>query len=209
VQLWVIAALVVAFVGVVLKGTRGEPHPIVLVLLALAIGFFGWREYTGRQLEDRLGKVASTLAMRPVGVKCQGTAAALVDAGAELGTVQFDQDGEPAGHTDLTHGVCDHLESYLGGHQALPSGDEVIAVHVLAHESYHLFGIIDEGRTECMSVQNTARTAELLGATPTEARSLAQRYWNEFYPRLPDEYRSSECHDGGGLDRHPASSDWP
>jgi hypothetical protein len=209
VQLWVIAALAVAFVGVVLKGTRGEPHPIVLVLLALAIGFFGWREYTGRQLEDRLGQVASTLAMRHVGVKCQGTAASLVDAGVELGTVQFGPDGEAAGHTDLTHGVCNHLESYLSGHQALPSNDEIIAVHVLAHESYHLFGILDEARTECMSVQNTARTAEMLGATATQARSLAERYWTEFYPRLPNEYRSNDCRDGGSLDRHPATSDWP
>jgi hypothetical protein len=209
VQLWVIAALAVAFVGVVLKGTRGEPHPIVLVLLALAIGFFGWREYTGRQLEDRLGQVASTLAMRHVGVECQGTAASLVDIGAELGTVGFGPDGEPAGHTDLTHGVCGHLESYLDGHQALPSDDEIIAVHVLAHESYHLFGIIDEARTECMSVQNTARTAEMLGASATQARSLAERYWTEFYPRLPNEYLSSECRDGGSLDRHPQSSDWP
>lgn len=208
-QLWVIAALAVAFVGVVLKGTRGEPHPIVLVLLALAIGFFGWREYTGRQLEDRLSQVASTLAMRHVGVECQGTAASLVDIGAELGTVQFGPDGEPAGNTDLTHGVCNHLASYLDGHQALPSASEIIAVQVLAHESYHLFGIIDEARTECMSIQNTARAAEMLGATPTQARSLAKRYWTEFYPRLPAEYQSNECRDGGSLDRHPATADWP
>jgi hypothetical protein len=209
VELWVIAALAVAFVGVVLKGTRGEPHPIVLVVLAAAIGFLGWREFTAHKLEARLGKVASTLAMRHVGVKCQGTAASLVDIGVELGTVQFSGDGGPAGHTNLTHGVCGHLESYLGGHQALPSADEVIAVHVLAHESYHLFGIIDEARTECMSVQNTARTAELLGATPEQAQALAARYWSEFYPGLPDEYRSPDCRDGGSLDRHPASSDWP
>ncbi len=204
-----IAALVVAFVGVVLKCTRWRPHPIVLVVLAVAIGFFGWRAYTGHRLEDRLGTVASALAMRHVGVECQGTAASLVDVGFELGTVEFSADGEPAGHTDLTHGVCGHLASYLDGGQALPSDDEVIAVHVLAHESYHLFGIVDEARTECMSVQNTARAAEMLGASQEQAQALAERYWTEFYPRLSDDYRSTECRNGGSLDRHPASSDWP
>ena len=208
-ELWLIAALAVAFAGVVLKGRRAEPHPIVLVVLAIAIGFLAWRAYSGHRLEDRLGNVASTLAMRHVGVECQGTAASLVDIGVELGTVEFSADGGPAGHTDLTHGVCGHLANYLDGHQALPSADEVIAVHVLAHESYHLFGIEDEARTECMSVQNTARAAELLGATATQAQALAERYWTDFYSRLPDDYRSTECRDGGGLDRHPQSSDWP
>jgi hypothetical protein len=209
VELWVTAALTVAFAGVFFQGRRASPHPIVLVVLATAIGFLGWRAYSGHRLEDRLAGVASTLAMRHVEVECQGTAASLVDIGVELGTVEFSADGGPAGHTDLTHGVCGHLASYLGGDQARPSDDEVIAVHVLAHESYHLFGIEDEARTECMSVQNTARAAELLGATPTQAQALAERYWTDFYSGLPDDYRSTECRDGGGLDRHPASSNWP
>ena len=110
-----IAALVVAFAGVLLKGTRGEPHPIVLVVLAVAIGFLGWRAYNGHRLEDRLGRVART---RP---------------------------GPPA----------------------------------------------------------------LLGATPTQAQTLAERYWTDYYPRLPDDYSSVDCRDGGSLDRHPASPSWP
>jgi hypothetical protein len=29
------------------------------------------------------------------------------------------------------------------------------------------------------------------------------------YPRLPQEYRSPECRNGGELDIHPESSVWP
>ena len=95
---------------------------IALPLLAL-VGFGGWRYERTRSLEHRLAAVASQIARRPVKVHCQGTVAATVDVGAELGKVQFDGAGKPADTTDLTHGVCGWLsvEQY-----AIPRLSEIL-----------------------------------------------------------------------------------
>jgi hypothetical protein len=72
-----------------------------------------------------------------------------------------------------------------------------LAVDVLAHESWHLAGVIDEAQTECRAVQTLAWTAEQLGATPEQGRALARRYLETGYPRLPERYRSGVCDVGG------------
>jgi hypothetical protein len=38
---------------------------------------------------------------------------------------------------------------------------------------------------------------------------IALHAWDLGYTQLPPQLRSPECHDGGALDRHPASSAWP
>jgi hypothetical protein len=85
----------------------------------------------------------------------------------------------------------------------------MISVHVLAHEAEHLAGYTSEAVAECRSVQTTEQTALLLGATPAQARALAVWYATDVYPRMPDDYRSDECHDGGRLDLHPNDPRWP
>ena len=68
-----------------------------------------------------------------------------------------------------------------------------LAVDVLAHESWHLAGVIDEAATECHAVETVAWTAERLGTTPEQGRELARRYVATGYPRLPQRYRSGAC----------------
>ena len=68
-----------------------------------------------------------------------------------------------------------------------------LAVDVLAHESWHLAGVMDEALTECHAVETLAWTAERLGATPEESRALARVYLATGHPRLPDRYRSGRC----------------
>jgi hypothetical protein len=92
---------------------------ILLGLAMLAVlGWGGWRYEHERALEHRLGRVASALAGRPVRVRCESSAGAMIDVGAELGTVQFDAAGHPADSTDLKHDVCVWLSSL----QHRPSG---------------------------------------------------------------------------------------
>jgi len=50
-----------------------------------------------------------------------------------------------------------------------------MAVDVITHESWHLRGTQDEGRTECNALQTMGATAQMLGATPGQAAALARR----------------------------------
>lgn len=177
----------------------------LLALLLLAVlGFGGWRYERTRSLEHRLGKIASVIARRPVKVHCQGSVAATVDVGAELGTVQFDPNGRPADTTDLRHSVCGWLAQLPGGSVA----DAATAVEVLAHESYHLAGIADEAQAECDALQTMGWVAEQFHATPQQIRTWTA-YSLARYPSMPDEYVSDECRNGGRLDLRPTSDVWP
>jgi hypothetical protein len=174
------------------------------VAVLCALGFGGWRYEHARSLEHRLGVVASQIAHRPVKVHCQGSVAATVDVGGELGKVQFDGTGKPADTTDLIHSVCGWLAKLPGGTVA----NAATAVAVLTHESYHLAGVTDEAQTQCYALQTMGWTAIQFGATPPQART-----WTAFslarYPDMPDEYVSGDCRNGGPWDLHPTSDIWP
>lgn len=193
------------------RDTLGRPLPApvwsiaLLVVLALVLAVPGARR---RVEEARLASVAARLAGHRVTVHCQTNAAALVDAGAELGFVPYDENGVPRPVTTLKRGPCQDLRSYLGGATAHPTSDEVVAVHVLTHEAMHLRGETDEAVAECEAVQRDALTARMLGASARQARELAVRYWLTVYPDMPDDYRSRDCVPGGVLDEHLDSAPW-
>ena len=84
-----------------------------------------------------------------------------------------------------------------------------MAVDVITHESFHLQGIQDEGKTECSSLQTMAATAQQLGATPAQGVALARGQYAEGFPRMPDQYRSAHCSDGGAFDLRPDDPRFP
>jgi len=84
-----------------------------------------------------------------------------------------------------------------------------MAVHTLAHETWHLHGVSSEALTECNALQTTARAAELFGADPTAAQATAEYVWRFMYPLEPDEYRLAACVNGGADDLRPADPVWP
>lgn len=99
----------------------------------------------------------------------------------------------------------------------------VIAIHVLAHESFHLADFTagkpvvttreaGESRAECFGMQHLARVAVELGAAPEDARSIALYYAENMYAgwqATDPAYWSADCRAGGPLDLNPATSDWP
>ena len=177
---------------------------VVALLVAAVAGFFGYRHVEGERLEHRLGTVASAIARRPVKVHCQGETGALLDVGPELGTVQFDAEGHPADHTDLKHQVCGWLAKLPGGSVA----HAATAVEVLAHESYHLAGYMDEATAECYALQTMPYVAQQFHATPAQIRTWVA-YSFARYPSLSEEYVSPDCVPGGSLDLHSPSAIWP
>ena len=175
-----------------------------LVLVAVVAAVPGAQ----RKVEERrLAKIASSLAGKNVSVNCQDGAEAFVDAGSELGWVAFDANGVPEPRTLIKREQCKYLKAY-DKHPSNPSWDEMVAVHVLTHESMHMRGERSESVAECEAVQRDALTAQGFGATPEQAMALARRYWAQVYPRMPDDYVTGACGPGGALDEHLASSPW-
>ena len=173
-------------------------------------------------LDHQLGAVATQLAGRPVRVHCQGITGELLDATAEEGSVQFDANGRPADVTDLKRPICDALSRFPHDVKS-PSYacvlaqadctnaifDDVIAVHTLAHESWHLRGNGSEAITECYALQTTAYAATLLGADPQAAQATATYALLRLYPNMPDEYKEADCVNGGPMDLRPTDPHWP
>jgi hypothetical protein len=163
-----------------------------------------------RANELRLAKVASAIAGRPVDVHCPGFLQRLVDVSPNAGSVYFSADGRPGNYTELNGKTCSTLEDFAKGHT---DGDDAIrvaaALHVLAHESFHLAGVRNEAEADCYGLQRTAFVAERLGADPVDAQRLAGLALLERAQSAPPEYRSPQCYDGGALDLDPGSSVWP
>lgn len=159
------------------------------------------------RLEHRLADVAGELVGARVDVHCTTPSETFTAAGAELGYVRWGPDGVPEHATVLAYDECARLRSWLGSDKRTPSLDEVVAVHVLTHESMHMAGRKGESAAECAAVQRDARTAELLGASPQQAATLAHRYWVEAYPRMPDDYRGG-CGPGSAGDEHLSAPPW-
>lgn len=160
------------------------------------------------QLERKLEDAASTLIGARVEVDCQSFGQAFVDAGAEFGYVRFGPDGVPERRTLIKREQCSDLRDYLASDKRNPSLEHVVAVHTLTHEAIHMSGVTSEAETECIAIQRDAETARLLGASHHGATALGVSYWTNFYPRMPDEYRSDECRPGGALDIRSPDAPW-
>jgi hypothetical protein len=188
---------------------REKAFPLISVLVLTALGA-GLLVPVVRhhRLEGRLTDVATTLVGAPSVVHCQTAGRELMDLGTELGYVKWGPQGVPEHETLIKRAPCNHLAAYLRGDHAHPSQQEIIAVHVLSHESRHMAGTTNEAVTDCQAMQRDAWTARLLGASPSEALALAHSYWLTVYPRMPDDYRSGECSRGGPLDEHLVDAPW-
>jgi hypothetical protein len=188
---------------------RERPFPLisVLVLVSLAAGLLV-PVVRHHRLETRLSAVATTLVGARSVVNCQTAGGEMIDLGPELGFVRWGPGGVPEHQTLIKRAPCKELAAYLRGDHAHPSADEVIAVHVLSHESRHMAGTTSEALADCEAMQRDAWTARLLGASPAEALELARTYWRVDYPRMPEEYVSGECGRGLRLDEHLGDAPW-
>ncbi|MFN2470378.1 MAG: hypothetical protein ABR583_05195 [Gaiellaceae bacterium] len=195
---------------------------LAAAVIVLVAGMLALRAHQGRATEHRLSAVASTIAGRSVHVRCQGAFAATLDATEESGRVRFGADGRPGEAADLSRDVCRALEEWprLHGEKRFAcletarrcEWSELRYVHALltlAHESQHLAGERGEAAAECYALQSLALVARRLGSPPAQARAVARSGLAEIYVRMPGEYRSGECRNGGRLDLQPNDPSWP
>jgi hypothetical protein len=187
---------------------REKDLPVIRVSALVLVAVVAAVPGAQRKVEERrLGTIASSLAGKHVSVHCQDGAEAFVDAGSELGWVAFDENGVPEPRTLIKREQCKLLKAY-DKDPSDPSWDEMVAVHVLTHEAMHMRGERSEEVAECQALQRDAITAQAFGATPEQAKALAVRYWRQVYPRMPDDYITGACSEGGSLDERFVTSPW-
>lgn len=159
-------------------------------------------------LDATLGHDASKLIGVNVSVNCQTLTGSTIDMGNELGYVQWGPDGVPEHKTLIKHQQCNDLAAYLRSNKKHPTAAQILAVHVLSHESMHMAGHTSEAVAECYAMQHDAKLAQIMGAPYGAAIALARQYWITVYPRMPDAYRTGECRAGGQFDLHLPDVPW-
>jgi hypothetical protein len=188
---------------------RPRPFPLIAVGLLVVFGCASLTPFALRfRLERRLEAAASEFVGSRVDVRCQTFGGAFVDVGADLGYVVFGSDGRPERWTLIKREQCRELSGYLSSDKLNPTRSQIVAVHVLSHESIHMSGVRNEARTECLAMQRDAEMARLLGAPPQAAGALAVAYWRDVYPAMPPAYRSEQCGPGLELDGGRADAPW-
>lgn len=169
----------------------------------------GWDSLDGStRLEavERFSDEASLVAEKPVSIYCDESrdfvgAVQHADGVAEVG-------GERA---YLTPEIC--LDLYrLAFEDEVRGSQTARAIAVLAHESWHLRGVREEGTTECYALQSGVEIGQRLGLSEERARQLMRQQLTENALRGGGsfEYRvPPECRDGGRLDLDPGSTRFP
>ena len=192
----------------------------VLLLMIPLLLFSAWQFVRREQNENRLALVASEVALRDVDVNCPGFWTRLVEVTPNAGWVDFDEHGRPSDETKLSAASCRSLERVWRGKQGsfrclLAGGCDtetlmaVSGIVTLAHEAWHLRGIVNEARTQCYAVQTTEAVARALGVGAADASVIAVRVALDDSRAPAGEYHSVECRPGGVYDLRPQTRDWP
>jgi hypothetical protein len=185
------------------------------LIAALALVFWvvesrtGWNgldESARAEAAARFSQEASRLAEKPVTIRCD-------DSGDYVGAVQH-ADGVAVVGGDLAYLTPERcLDLYrLAFEGEVRSNRTGRALAVLAHESWHLRGVSDEGTVECYALQTGVEIGQRLGLSVDEAQQLMRQQLvdNALRGRSSPEYRiPPDCRDGGRLDLKPDSSRFP
>jgi hypothetical protein len=193
---------------------------LALVLLVPLMLVSAWQYTRREENENRLALVASEIALRDVDVSCPGFWTRMVEITPNAGWVDFDEHGRPSSRTSLSASTCRSLERVwrgkrrsfgclLGGGCDEDTVRAAFGIVTLAHESWHLRGVLNEAQAQCYAVQTTEQAARALGVPPAHAHVLALRVAADDGAAPRGDYHSGECRPGGAFDLHPKTPDWP
>ena len=185
------------------------------LIAALALVFWfvesrsGWGSLsvdTRTEAQNRFSEEASRIVGKPVRIRCD-------EEGAFVGAIQHADGVATVGGelSYLTPERCYDLYR-LAFDGEVTFSQTARAIAVLAHESWHLRGVADEGTTECYALQSGVELGQRLGLSEGTARQMMRQQLAENAGRTgsSSEYLvPPECKDGGRLDLDPESSDFP
>jgi hypothetical protein len=187
---------------------------VVIGLVALAAWGIsvrrGWSALdngTQTRIEHVLSQQAQRIAGHPVSVRCD-------IKGTHVGSVQeADGEAEVGGRNAwLTPGICYRLYKLIDHNDTHSFNATGRAVAVLAHESWHLQGVADEGVANCYAFQSGVGIGVRLGLSSSRARALMreQLATNDFDSSGAPQYVvPAGCRDGGLYDLDRASTRFP
>ncbi len=183
----------------------GAAITIVAAILYFASRPQGWNAVSaGNQAkaEAAFSREASLIAGHPARIGCD-------TSGAHVGFVQ-EADGvaEVGGRQAyLTPSNCDTLYQLAFKHRVQSFSRTARAIAVLAHESWHLQGVSNEGLTNCYGFQSGVQIGVHLGLSESRARAMMreQLATNASDSGTNSQYRvPSGCRDGGAQDLNSA-----
>jgi hypothetical protein len=179
---------------------------LVLWFVERNTGWNGLDAETRAAATQRFSDEASRVAGKQVEIRCD-------ESGEFVGAVQH-ADGVALVGGDLAYLTperCHQLYrlAFKGEVKAAQTGR---AIAVLAHESWHLRGVREEGATECYALQTGVALGQRLGLSEGRAQQLMRQQLveNSLRRGSSSEYRvPPDCEDGGRLDLNPASDRFP
>ncbi len=194
------------------------PAFVMLAIFLLALGALVWPQYRARAVEAKVKPLVQELAGRDAGARCPRYITAIF---TNVGSVSLDANGNPADRTDLTGPICDALRHLFtpdgraelkclvtDGRCSDSARRSVIALAVVAHESMHLRGILDEAAAECSSIAEGQRSGELVGLSPEQGRMIGYLHLRALNPSTPQEYAVStgDCDAARDLTARPPAT---
>lgn len=192
------------------KGVREkEVSAVSVILILMLLVPVGFTELRWQVLQAKGTEVVKEVSqIRTAHLYCQRASEAFFDSHpARFGEVNYDKPEEAWVATGSCQAVFDYM---LSPNKSNPPLNQIIGIHVLVHEAGHIGGNKDEASTECSAMQKFTLAAVKLGATPDEARSMVDRYYNEVYKlNADDRYTSPDCVNGGKMDLNPKSDVFP
>ena len=181
-----------------------------VAVLVLLLQRGGWNDLGAgerREAEARLSVEASRVAGKPVRIACD-------TSGRYVGAVRHADGIAAVGGrlAYLTPELCYALDR-LALHGDVPSFSQTSrAIAVLAHESWHLRGVRNEGRAECFALQSGVRVGRRLGLDEETARRMmrSQLVANQLNGAATAEYVvPADCVNRGRLDLSPTVDRFP
>jgi hypothetical protein len=150
-----VSAAVLAFVALVAWGVN------------VRRGWSSLDQATQAHVEAVISHQAALIAGHPARVHCDS-------AGRHVGAVQEADGLAEVGGTNawLTPGICFQLHRLIDDHDSRSFSATGHAIAVLAHESWHLHGVADEGVANCYAFQSGVPVGIRLGLSSSRARAL-------------------------------------
>jgi hypothetical protein len=183
---------------------------IVGGILFYAVRPHGWNAVSATdqaRAEAVLSRQATGIAGHPARVVCD-------TSGRHVGIVQEADGAAPVGGqvAYVVPSLCDALYQLRFKHRVQSFSRTARAIAVLAHESWHLHGVSDEGLTNCYAFQSGVAVGVDLGLSESRARAMMRE---QLATNASDSAGDSRylvppgCGNGGEYDLHPGSNHFP
>lgn len=157
--------------------------------------------------EAVFSREATRIAGHPASIVCD-------TSGAHVGVVQ-EADGvaQVGGRVAyIVPGLCDALYQLKFKHRVQSFSTTGRAIAVLAHESWHLHGVANEGLANCYAFQSGVGVGVDLGLSESHARAMMRE---QLATNPSDSGANTQylvppgCQNGGRYDLHPGSDSFP